>query len=55
MKYIPGGSIDIKWALVRRQTIIWTNSDPIHRRFCAPLGGDEFTPPLSLIMYLLVY
>ena len=26
----------------RRQGIIWTNADPVHRRIYAPLGGDEF-------------
>ena len=24
----------------RRQAIIWTNADPIHRRIYAPLGAD---------------
>ena len=28
---------------IRRQTIIWTNADPIHRRIYAAQGGDELT------------
>ena len=27
----------------RRQTIIWTNADPVHRRIFAALGRDELT------------
>ena len=27
----------------RRQAIIWTNADPIHRRIYAALEGDELT------------
>ena len=26
----------------RRQAIIWTNADPVHRRIYAALGGNEF-------------
>ena len=29
----------------RRQTIIWTNADLIHRYIYAALGGNELTPP----------
>ena len=26
-----------------RQTIIWTNAEPVHRRIYVALGGDELT------------
>ena len=28
----------------RRQTIIWTNADPVHCRIYAALRGDELIP-----------
>ena len=31
----------------RRQVIIGTNADPVHRRMYAALGGDELTHGLS--------
>ena len=27
----------------RRRAITWTNAEPVHRRICAALGGDELT------------
>ena len=50
LKFVPKGPInnnpsiglDNVLAPNRRQTIIWTNADPIHWRIFAP-GGDELT------------
>ena len=41
-QYVSIGS-DNGLAPSRRQAIIWTNVDPIHRRIYAALGGDELT------------
>ena len=32
---------------IKRQGIIWTNADPVHRRIYAALGGDELTPNMG--------
>ena len=44
--FVPNAPVDNKLALVqvmpwpnRRQAIIWTNADPVHRRIYAALGG----------------
>ena len=45
----PGVGLDEGLAPNRRQGIIWTNSDPIHWRICATLGGEELNPyPLHI-------
>ena len=41
LKFVHMGPIDIKPPLVQRQTISWTNADPVHRCIYAALGGDE--------------
>ena len=46
LKFVPKGPINNISAYVqiiawRRQAIIWTNDDPVHRRIYATLGGDE--------------
>ena len=37
----PSIGLDNGLAPIRRQAIIWTNSDPIYWRIYAALGGDE--------------
>ena len=39
----PRSGLDNGLAPNRRQTIIWTNADPIYRRIYAALGGEELT------------
>ena len=34
----------------RREAIMWTNTDPIHWRIYAALGGDELTLGLSRLV-----
>ena len=41
-QYVSIGSDD-GLAPHRRQTIIWTNADPVQRRIYAALGVDELT------------
>ena len=38
---INSSGLDNGLAPNRRQAIIWTKADPIHRRLFAALGGDE--------------
>ena len=42
-------SLIYAWTIDRRQAIIWTNADPIHRRIYAALRGDELT--VSIILF----
>ena len=37
--------------LSRRQAIIWTNADPVHRRIYAAPGGDGLTSAHATIQY----
>ena len=45
LKFIPKGGVGLGNDLVpnRRQAIIWTIADPVHRRIYSSLGGDELS------------
>ena len=38
-----GVQLDNGWSTNRRQTIIWTNADPIDSRIYAALGGEKLS------------
>ena len=51
---VPRGPIDNECLVPnRRQAIFWTNSDPVHRRIYASLGGDELMGHLNVKNFFL--
>ena len=56
LKFVHGGPADKQVSIGsgndltsnRRQAIIWTNADSVHRRIYAALGGDELILEISI-------